>query len=874
MRLPMIAGLVTLVRGVPTACAPGSFNDGVACIECAAGFWGDGTTSVAAGAECSGSCYPGFHCAPASTSPDGEACGSAQYYCPYGRRLAVGAGYYTTPETVGSASRTGAARCPVGYFCVDGLRARCEGGTYGETTGLATAVCSGDAPAGTYAPAGSKSPIDCPTRHFCIRATAVPQPCPAGTYGATTRMTSAQCSGMCSQGHYCQPRSASAAEHACPAGRFGSSAGLASAACDGPALAGYWTESGATNATQHRCGSTAVFCPTGSASPIAVASGHYSFSVKAMLLGESANNSAVALDGHPFRRAEWLTEREARALNMAKFPTAAARAAALSGEMGDGKSTLRIAVHATASAQRPCEAGSFCSTRGIGSASGRPGGVRMPCALGRFASSASSACDSRCPPGTFCPEGSAAPTQCPAGRYGATYELGDAACTAAAPRGRYADAGSASAALCPAGRFSRVQGTTSAAACEAGRSGTYAAAGQVEAHRCGAGDASCAAGAAAPRRVLLGYYTDDGAVDRAEGGTNAGDATRRAAMLECPPGFWCKRGKKRACGPGRWSSGTAAGGPGASNSSACEGACRAGFFCAAASTSATHDLCPAGRWGGDGMRSAACAGPCRAGSFCDAGSASSAAAPCTVPGDSSRYCPEGVAAPLVAPSGWYTITVSYSSEAALAEIESRNASRRSEIARCPLGHYCANGIRSPCPAGASLLCARHRHRPPVYVACARRLSHRAALPCPPAPPPPPTISQVASAIRAPSRARSAAALRAAASGPRTAPLRDSSIPARSDATARALASRVPQPAPSAGAASSAASGRRARHIRCSVGGKGGAYTYEVGSFVCCAPLARRETAPPPPRPAARSWRGETRRYRHPRRRSAVVRVKS
>jgi hypothetical protein len=441
--------------------------------------------------------------------------------------------------------------------------------------------------------------------------------------------------------------------------------------------------------------------------------------------------------------------------------------------------------------------------RGIGAASATPGGVRMPCPIGRFASTASSACDSRCPPGTYCPEGSAGPTPCSAGRYGATHELSDAACTAAAPRGRYADAGSSSAALCPAGRFSRVEGATSAAACEAGGAGTYAGAGQVEAHRCGAGDASCAAGASAPRRVLLGYYTDDGAVDRAEGGTNAGDATRRGAMLECPPGYWCKRGKRRACGVGRWSSGTAAGGPGASNSSACEGVCRAGFFCAAASTSATQDLCPAGRWGGEGMRSAACAGACRAGSFCAAGSSASTAAPCTTPGDSSRYCPEGVAAPLGAPPGWYTTnTVALSNEAALAEIDFNrgSASHRSEIVRCPLGHYCSRGVRSPCPAGASAFRVRRRR-----------------LFAPPLTPVPslPSISQVASAIRSPSRARSAAAPRVAASGPRTAPRRGSSTPARSDATARAQALRAHRPAPSAAAASSAASGRRAKRRHCS-----------------------------------------------------------
>ena len=735
----MLLLIASSTLAAPTSCPPGSYLNGVECATCAAGFWGTGTTSFAAGPECSGACLPGYHCSPGSASPSAAPCGSAADYCPLGRRLAVGAGYFTTPESAPSTLRTGAERCPVGSYCVEGLRTLCAGGRYGETTGLATAECSGEARAGTYAPPGSQLPLPCPTRHFCLRSTVVAQPCPAGTYGASLNLTSAACSGRCTPGYYCPPRSASATEVPCPAGRYGASHGLADAACDGPAAPGYWTSAASTNATAQRCGSSTVFCPSGSAAPLPVAPGHYSTDVNTAHLAPSVSAPSVATDGHVVN-AEALTEKEARAANVAQYASAEARAAAVSGEVGGGKSTLRIAVHQTAAGQAKCAAGTFCSARGIGGVPTSSGGVRMPCPIGRFASTGASACDQRCPPGTYCVEGSAAPALCPAGRYGATFALGNAGCTGASARGHFTDAGSVSATQspCPAGRFGHAEGLTSVAACGdlAQAPGLYAAPGQAEPHRCGAGDASCAAGATAPRRVLPGYYSRAGAMDAAQGGGKVGDATRRGEQLPCPPGHFCKRARKRRCAAGRWSSGTVAGGARATNSSACEGACAPGYWCPSGSASPRERACPAGRYAAiAGSRSAACEGACAPGHFCAAASVSRTAALCSA-ADSSVYCPEGTTAQQRAPEGWWTQTLPLSRMAQIAEMESRNASLRSTIERCDVGFWCSAGVRAPCPAGALCRCDV--------------MWTSSSCPSPPPPPlltPPPSFSLSASPVR-------------------------------------------------------------------------------------------------------------------------------
>ena len=83
-------------------------------------------------------------------------------------------------------------------------------------------MCSGPCASGYYCPPGSVSStaIVCPIGQFSTGNASAYSPCPAGTYGSTTGLTGAACSGNCS------------------AGSFGSSTAQTTATCNGNCSAG------------------------------------------------------------------------------------------------------------------------------------------------------------------------------------------------------------------------------------------------------------------------------------------------------------------------------------------------------------------------------------------------------------------------------------------------------------------------------------------------------------------------------------------------------------------------------------------------------------------------------------------------------------
>ena len=89
-------------------------------------------------------------------------------YCPIGTSipLTVLPGYYTTGFN--ASTRSDQSICPVGSYCVHGVRISCPGGTYGDQLGLYNETCTGRCSRGFYCPAGSTS-----SRQF---------PCPIGKH--------------------------------------------------------------------------------------------------------------------------------------------------------------------------------------------------------------------------------------------------------------------------------------------------------------------------------------------------------------------------------------------------------------------------------------------------------------------------------------------------------------------------------------------------------------------------------------------------------------------------------------------------------------------------------------------------------------------
>jgi hypothetical protein len=96
------------------------------------------------------------------------------------------------------------------------------------------------------------------------------------------------------------------------------------------------------------------------------------------------------------------------------------------------------------------------------------------------------------------------------------------------------------------------------------------------------------------------------------------------------------------------------------------------------------EVCPPGTYGAvAGLASPECSGACVAGYFCPANSTSATQAPC---GGVSAYCPAGSGRAREAAPGEYTLGPT---------VTTRNSSLP-----CPSGSYCAGGVRSLCEAGS------------------------------------------------------------------------------------------------------------------------------------------------------------------------------
>lgn len=123
-------------------------------------------------------------------------CGGASVYCPPGTEVAVNvpAGWYSLPEEGPQALRETVAICPPGFYCTGGVRFACPAGVYGETQGLSTAECTAPCPAGGVCPIGSIEPFFCSDGVWCRDAAPrgpcyVAELCEGGSEFSTTAVT-------------------------------------------------------------------------------------------------------------------------------------------------------------------------------------------------------------------------------------------------------------------------------------------------------------------------------------------------------------------------------------------------------------------------------------------------------------------------------------------------------------------------------------------------------------------------------------------------------------------------------------------------------------------------------------------------------------
>ena len=339
------------------SCAAGNYATlGSGCISCPAGRYG--ATSGLTASTCSGLCVCGRY---------GSATGLTSSSC----TGACAAGRYGLASSARTTS-TCSGLCSPGYYCPSGscsaTQNACPVGTFGSSSGLSVATCSGLCLAGYFGGTAAQTANTCTGLCDCgtfgsatgLSVSTCSGLCDAGSFGLpSTVRTTSSCDGQCSMGFYCPAGSCSATQYACPAGTFGATLGLSTSSCSGQCALGYWGSDAQTDA---KCSGPCACGRYGSAP------------------GQAANTCSGL-----------------------------------------------------------CDAGSF----------GLPSTVRT-----------TAACDGLCSPGYYCPAGSCSATQnaCPAGTYsGAAGASSAATCLPCGVAGSYSVAGSTScaytASTCPIGTY-------------------------------------------------------------------------------------------------------------------------------------------------------------------------------------------------------------------------------------------------------------------------------------------------------------------------------------------------------------------------------------------------------------------------------------
>ena len=137
------------------------------------------------------------HLFSGSSSPKAKPCGSSAVYCPRGSGAPQKAnpGFYTEGGA-DSTRRPQQTLCPIGHYCIGGVKIVCPAGKYGLSVGLSSAHCSGSCQMGFYCPAASTRPAQ--------------KACPGGSYGDRTGLGSAaECTTPCASGYTCDAASTS-----------------------------------------------------------------------------------------------------------------------------------------------------------------------------------------------------------------------------------------------------------------------------------------------------------------------------------------------------------------------------------------------------------------------------------------------------------------------------------------------------------------------------------------------------------------------------------------------------------------------------------------------------------------------------------------
>lgn len=526
--------------------------------ECMAGRWG-GETGLS-DPKCSGPCEQGYWCPRASVRAKQIPCGGTDVYCPIGSAspLRVSRGFYTSThddremEIRSSAvtcltdtfsnctmypnrvpyletethlgfetTRSRQIPCDAGHFCsADGRRYECPPGRYESDDESSDPMCSGTCEAGFFCPPASISPREnvCgDVGTYCEGGNGAPTPVSVGYYTLKEETHGVGYASQvpCEPGTYCHGGIASN----CRAGYYGSEHGLSESTCTGACWAGYYCPIGSDNPiacadsdlARDLGNAESVYCPMGSSEPVAVSINFYT--MQGVHDGTTNGNNA------------------------------------------------------TRSAQRPCDAGTFCV-----------GGVSYLCPSGTYGSSGLVFSDDESMSRLIalqqsirlsesCPGLGDGSDACGVDASDSTMQLVDGSVTFASMAYEVCEG------LCSAGYF-----------CDSGST-------TPTQHECGGVDVFCPEGSGQPRRAKKGYYTV------------GGNETTRTHEVICPKGSYCWRGEKYACPAGTYGNEEGLSGPinGGYNTNGdgnfrCTGFCPAGSRCAEGTVDpfSANNTCPIG----------------------------------------------------------------------------------------------------------------------------------------------------------------------------------------------------------------------------------------------------------------------------------------
>ena len=207
------------------------------------------------------------------------------------------------------------------------------------------------------------------------------------------------------------------------------------------------------------------------------------------------------------------------------------------------------------------------------------------CPSGRYGDSTgltASTCSGACAKGHYCPDGSTSSQQnvCPSGTYGSSTGLGSSACNGVCAAGYYcgnAETSSEPAGkLCAAGRYGSFGQVNSdcTGPCSAGYYCEEGSPSSTQAE-CGGSARYCPEGSGSYVQVSNGFYTIGG------GGT-----TTRTGQSICEQGYYCAGGIRTPCPAGKYTDTT--------GNSQCSKSCAAGYYCPTGSQTATQDVCGTG----------------------------------------------------------------------------------------------------------------------------------------------------------------------------------------------------------------------------------------------------------------------------------------